>query len=52
MPNLPQSLMFKYIRIKRIKRNGKRAQIADRLQSGDVIELYIADEFFEKPQAQ
>ncbi|MDD6062695.1 MAG: RluA family pseudouridine synthase [Oscillospiraceae bacterium] len=52
LPNLPQSLMFKYIRLKRIKRNGKRAQIADRLQSGDVIELYIADEFFEKPQAQ
>ena len=50
--NLPQTLLYKYIRLKRIKRNGKRAQISDRLQAGDTIELYIADEFFEKPRPQ
>ena len=30
-PELPAALMFKYIRIKRIKVNGKRAQINTRL---------------------
>lgn len=52
LPNLPQALLYKYIRLKRIKRNGKRAQISDRLQSGDTLELYINDEFFEKPRPQ
>lgn len=45
--NLPQSLLYKYIRIKRIKLNGKRCSISDRLSEGDVISLYISDEFFE-----
>ena len=52
LPTLPQSLLYKYIRLKRIKRNGKRAQISDRLQAGDTLELYINDEFFEKPRPQ
>ncbi len=45
-PSLPQSLMFKYIRTKRIKVNGKRAEIGTRLCKGDTVEAYIADEFF------
>ncbi len=45
--NLPQSLMYKYIRLKRIKLNGRRCAISDRLEQGDVIQLYINDEFFE-----
>ena len=49
LPNLPKSLLYKYIRKKRIKVNGKRAEISTRLQEGDVLELYINDEFFEKP---
>lgn len=52
LPTLPQALLYKYIRLKRIKRNGKRAQISDRLQAGDTLELYINDEFFEKPRPQ
>ncbi len=47
LPNLPQSLLYKYIRKKRIKVNGKRAEISTRLQEGDVLDLYINDEFFE-----
>jgi 23S rRNA pseudouridine955/2504/2580 synthase len=43
---LPQSLMYKYIRTKRIKVNAKRCEISQRLQIGDVVELYINDEFF------
>ena len=45
-PLLPPSLLQKYIRIKRIKVNGKRAEKDYRLVSGDVIEMYINDEFF------
>ena len=44
--NLPQALLYKYIRIKRIKVNGARAQISTRLCEGDVVDMYINDEFF------
>lgn len=47
VPLLPQALMYKYIRLKRIKVNGKRAEISTRLQVGDLVEMYINDEFFE-----
>ena len=47
-PNLPKALMYKYIRLKRIKVNGKRAEISTRLKIGDVVDMYINDEFFEK----
>lgn len=46
-PLLPQALMYKYIRIKRIKVDGKRAQISTRLPEGSRVDLYIQDEFFE-----
>ncbi len=45
--NLPQALMYKYIRLKRIKVNQKKSDIAYKLIKGDVLELYINDEFFE-----
>lgn len=44
--DLPRSLMYKSFRNKRIKVNGKRAEPDTRLATGDVIELYINDEFF------
>lgn len=47
VPRLPQSLMYKYIRTKRIKINRKRAEISTRLNAGDTVDLYINDEFFE-----
>lgn len=47
-PTLPSSLMFKYIRTKRIKVNGKRAEISTRLNEGDTVSAYINDEFFVK----
>lgn len=46
--NMPTSLMYKYIRTKYIKLNGKRCEIASRLQTGDVLTLYIKEEFFEE----
>lgn len=49
-PTMPQGLMYKYIRTKRIKVNGKRAEIGTRLFVGDVVEAYINDEFFVQPK--
>ena len=46
--NLPTSIMYKHIRKKDIKINGKRCQPADRLQEGDILTLYIKDEFLEQ----
>ena len=50
VPLLPASLAQKYIRLKRIKRNGARAERDTRLEAGDVLQLYINDEFFDKPR--
>ena len=50
VPLLPASLAQKYIRIKRIKLNGSRAERDTRLQAGDLLQLYINDEFFDKPR--
>ena len=50
LPLLPPALLQKYIRLKRIKCNGARAQRDQRLQEGDVLQLYINDEFFDKPR--
>ena len=50
IPLLPASLAQKYIRIKRIKCNGARAERDTRLKAGDVLQLYINDEFFDKPR--
>lgn len=49
VPLLPESLLQKYIRLKRIKLNGKGSKRDVRLNEGDVLNLYINDEFFEKP---
>ena len=49
MPLLPAPLAQKYIRLKRVKLNGKGAKRDTRLQVGDVLQLYINDEFFDRP---
>ena len=46
-PKLPKSMMYKAIRTKDIKINGKRADIATRLNKGDIVSAYLKDEFFE-----
>ena len=52
VPLLPESLLQKYIRLKRIKLNGKSAKRDTRLNGGDVLQLFINDEFFEKPREE
>jgi len=49
VPRLPQSLMYKYLRKERIKVNGRKSEISRRIVSGDLVELYINDEFFSGP---
>lgn len=39
--------MYKYIRKKCIKVNGKKCDIQTMLKEGDVLTFYIKDEFFE-----
>ncbi|MBQ4055082.1 MAG: RluA family pseudouridine synthase [Clostridia bacterium] len=46
VPLLPKSLMYKFIRTKKIKVNRKRAEQSQMLCEGDVILLFISDEFF------
>ncbi len=41
---LPASLMYKAIRKKDIKRNGKRISAEDKLQAGDVLTVYLPDD--------
>lgn len=48
-PLLPSSLTQKYIRLKRIKVNGKGAKRDTKLSLGDIVQMYVNDEFFELP---
>lgn len=50
--NMPKSLMYKYIRKKCIKVNGKKCDIDVRLHKGDILTCYIKDEFFEPSEQQ
>ena len=50
LPLLPPALLQKYIRLKRIKCNGARCKGDQRLVSGDILQLYINDEFFDQPR--
>ena len=52
LPLLPPALLQKYIRLKRIKVNGKGSKRDQRLAVGDVLQLYINDEFFDKPSEE
>ncbi len=49
LPLLPGPLAQKYIRLKRVKVGGKGAKRDYRLQEGDLLQLYINDEFFDAP---
>ena len=48
---LPKSLLYKFIRTKKIKVNRKRADIGYMLAEGDSVELFISDEFFSEDAA-
>ena len=52
VPLLPASLAQKYIRLKRIKLDGKRAERDTRLPEGSTLQLYLNDEFFDTPKEE
>jgi len=47
---LPKSLMYKFIRTKKIKVNRARTDQSYMLAEGDEIQLFIKDEFFDSPE--
>ncbi len=49
LPLLPAALGQKYIRLGRVKVNGKKSKRDARLVRGDQLQLYINDEFFDRP---
>lgn len=44
LPQLPKSMMYKLIRKKDIKINGKRCEISTILREGDTVSVYVRDE--------
>ena len=46
--DIPMSLLYKSIRMKKIKVNRKRAEISTRLFEGDTVQCFLPDEFFTK----
>lgn len=50
LPGLPISLMYKYIRTKKIKRNRARTAPHEQLAEGDTLQLFIREEFFGMPE--
>lgn len=46
--DLPMSLLYKSIRLKKIKVNRKRAEISTILTEGDTVQCFLAEEFFAK----
>ena len=48
--DLPMSLLYKSIRLKKIKVNRKRADAGTVLCEGDTVQCFLADSFFEKSE--
>lgn len=44
MPEIPKSMMYRLIRKKDIKINGKRCENCTRLNEGDVVRIYVKDD--------
>ena len=46
--DIPMSLLYKSIRLKKIKVNRKRAEISTKLAEGDTVQCFLAEELFAK----
>ena len=46
VPAIAGGKMYKFLREKKIKLNGKRCEISTRLSEGDSLRMYISDEYF------
>ncbi len=52
LKNFPQSLLYKSIRLKKIKVNRHRATPSQILEEGDLLQLFLAEEFFSGEEAR
>ena len=52
VPQLTGGQMYKYLRLKRIKVNGKRADASYKLLEQDTVQLYLNDELFDAPREE
>ena len=52
IPDMPPSFLYKALRLKKIKKNRKRADKADILAEGDTIQLFIPEDFFRDGTAE
>ena len=50
MPALSKGVCQKYLRLKKVRVNGKVASADTRLLSGDTVNVYLSDEFFAAPE--
>jgi pseudouridylate synthase len=50
MPDMPKSMMYKLIRKKDIKINGKRCEISTKLCEGDIVTVFVRDELSAEKQ--
>lgn len=50
-PSLSAGMIQKYIRLGRVKQNNKAVKKDTRLSKGDLMQVYLGDECFEKPKA-
>lgn len=50
--DLPMSLLYKSIRLKKIKVNRKRAEVGTMLSEGDTVQCFLKDEFFDRGKAK
>ncbi|MGN0631099.1 MAG: RluA family pseudouridine synthase [Ruminococcus sp.] len=48
-PGIPKSMLYKALRTKKIKLNGKRADGSGMLSEGDLVSCYLKDDFFNAP---
>jgi len=48
-PTLPMGQVMKFLRLKKVRVNGKVAKADAHLAAGDVVNVYLGDECFEKP---
>lgn len=49
-PTMPNALLYKYIRTKKIKVNRKRTELNYRLCEGDTLQCFISEEFTSPPK--
>ena len=51
LPEVPLSVIYKALRTKNVKVNRKRGKNEQRLAEGDLVQIYIKDDFFSAPEA-